>query len=153
MKRILILILLTLCSTICLAQNLKSKNLQEYAPLYKAIFPSTSNVYDWQLVGKVCTGCGAGYIGIERSKYTNEFGNYQYLIYLYTSSYNLNDKLTYTYFSKIKVLGYYNNQWVPLDNTLPFDMIVGTTPILAYTIFSSDPFQYILVMAENISAY
>lgn len=149
MKRFIFILLLLFSSLVCYSQNKQ----QKYEPLYKTTFPSKTTGYGWQLVGPICTGCGAGYIGIERSAYPNEFGNYQYLIYLYTSSYNYNNQLTYTYFQKIKVYGWYNNQWVPLDNNLPFDLIVGNTNTLSYTLFSSIPNQYILITIGNISAY
>lgn len=144
MKRIIIIILLSILGTICAAQN---------NSLYKTVFPSKTNGYSWQLLGNVCTGCGAGYVGIERSIGPNEFGNYQYTIYLYSSSYNLNNLVTYSYFQKIKIYGNYNGQWAQLDNVPPFDLIVGLQNTVCYTLFSADPNYYILVTIGDISAY
>lgn len=127
--------------------------IKQYSNTYRALFPNNSSGYNWQLIGNVCQGCGAGYIGIERSQFTNSFGNYQYIVYLYTSSFNNNNQLSYTYFNKVKVYALFNNQWIALDNNLPFDMIVGSQPTIAYTLFSPSSLQYILVTIETITPY
>jgi len=141
MKKLLLIILLLACySKMTFSQ-------------YNVKFPSKESAYGWQYVGKNCTNCGAGYFGVTRSQYVNEFGNYQYSIFSYTSSYNQYNQLSYTYFSGIKVYAYDQGKWIALDNQLPFDIIVGTSQQLTYTLFSDNPNLYIWITINNIYPY
>ncbi len=124
-----------------------------YSQNYSVKFPTVETGYGWQYIGQNCTNCGACYIGITRSQSTNDFGNYLYSVFSYTSSYNKYNQLAYTYLNSVKVYAYYNGKWNELDTQPAFNLVVGHTQTLTYSLFSSDPNLYILVTISSIYPY
>lgn len=129
MKKLLLSILFLLFTTFGISQG--------YSEL---VFPNSNGGYGWQQVGAQCNGCASFFVGVSRSDYPNEYGNYKYSIFYQTNSFDQMGNPRMTYINNIYFYYYdYNGgYWIPLERNEIW-VLCNNSPFMAYSTFSPNP--------------
>ena len=137
MKKFILTISLLICSLFAFNQ-------------VELVFPSQSGGYNWQQVGVNCSGCSSFFVGINKTQYPNEYGNYSYSVYFQTNSFDSYGNPRMTYITDIYF--YYYDQygrWFTLDSNTPYWVLCANESYLGYSFFSPNPNLYVKIRIGN----